>query len=340
MNTIRFLLAIVLATSMGIVRAEDSDQLSGEGIAEPVPPVEKSYNVGGKLNLVGGFSFTIDNNTGQTTFTFEELDNDSLTTTSGNIIVALVATTTPIVAGQGFTYWIVARRNLNPLLPNYYYGNVTTVATTESVPNGVYYLTLVVFEQEFGCTSTGVIAGYCSDDFIASSIGQVQVNGGIWSSYSATTLAVEYYNASFGHYFITADSDEIAGLDAGAYNFAFQRTGQTFKVWTSGSALDVCRFFTTPGTFGTKSSHFYTAIASECNGLKANPNWIYEKIAAKVALPVNGVCPAGTVPLYRLYNNGMTGAPNHRYTTSLTIRSQMIGAGWVPEDVNTACVPI
>ena len=27
-----------------------------------------------------------------------------------------------------------------------------------------------------------------------------------------------------------------------------------------------CRFFTTPGTFGPKSSHFYTANPVECEG--------------------------------------------------------------------------
>jgi hypothetical protein len=37
------------------------------------------------------------------------------------------------------------------------------------------------------------------------------------------------------------------------------------------------------------------------------------------------------VPIYRLYNNGPGGAPNHRYTTSDAIRAQMIAQGWIPE---------
>jgi hypothetical protein len=57
----------------------------------------------------------------------------------------------------------------------------------------------------------------------------------------------------------------------------------------------------------------------------------------------NGLCPAGTIPLYRLYNNGMGGAPNHRYTTSVAVFDQMAAAGWFFEgDGNTkvfACVP-
>jgi len=32
-----------------------------------------------------------------------------------------------------------------------------------------------------------------------------------------------------------------------------------------------------------------------------------------------------------LYNNGMGGAPNHRFTTDANVRTQMINAGWIPE---------
>jgi len=44
-----------------------------------------------------------------------------------------------------------------------------------------------------------------------------------------------------------------------------------------------------------------------------------------------GNCRGGTVPLYRLYNDGKTGAPNHRYTTSLAVRAEMVAQGWIPE---------
>jgi hypothetical protein len=337
-NAIRFASALLLCalSSLSIAQPVDREALHGQ----PTAVVGKNYNYGGKLDLLGTITYNVDNNTGQTTLFVEEISNNSASTTSGSIMLALIVTLDPIVEGQGFSYWIVARRYLNPLLPNYHYTNVNSTVPTESVPNGIYYIHVAVFEYENNCGST---SGYCSDD-IVSDTKLVQNNGGIWSAYgappAATTLAVEYFNAAFGHYFVTADPAEIAGLDAGAYNYAFIRTGQTWKVWTSGTAFDVCRFFTTPGTFGTKSSHFYTAIASECNGLKFNPAWIYEKIAGKVLLPLNGVCPAGTIALYRLYNNGMTGAPNHRYTISLVIRSQMIAAGFTPEDANTACVPL
>ena len=44
----------------------------------------------------------------------------------------------------------------------------------------------------------------------------------------APVRVVEYFNANFGHYFMSADPDEIANLDAGAFGGAFERTGRQF----------------------------------------------------------------------------------------------------------------
>jgi hypothetical protein len=166
----------------------------------------------------------------------------------------------------------------------------------------------------------------------------MKVNGRVASA--APIPAVEYFHGGFGHYFMTAQADEIAGLDGGAFGGVFSRTGREFDVYDGpvGGAIPVCRFFTTPGNFGDKSSHFYTSDPVECAGVKLNPNWIYEKIAFYVRFN-DGACPAGHVPVYRLYNNGVTGAPNHRYTTDLVLYSQFINTmGWAAEGVKF-CVP-
>jgi hypothetical protein len=42
-----------------------------------------------------------------------------------------------------------------------------------------------------------------------------------------------------------------------------------------------------------------------------------------------GDCPDGTVPVYRLFNMGADA--NHRYTTDLAVRAQMIAKSYVPE---------
>jgi serine protease len=159
---------------------------------------------------------------------------------------------------------------------------------------------------------------------------------------TATPITViEYFHGGFGHYFMTADPAEIAGLDGGAYGGVFSRTGQTFKARDGPAigAIPVCRFFTV--AFAPKSSHFYTANPPECGGLKANPNWQYEKIAFYNAVPnLAGVCPQDTVPVYRVYNNGQTGAPNHRFTTSIAIHDDFVqNRGWVSEGVRF-CAPL
>ena len=143
----------------------------------------------------------------------------------------------------------------------------------------------------------------------------------------ARTDAVEYFHAGFGHYFITAKADEIAGLDAGAYGGVWSRTARTFPVYASAAAglAPVCRFFST--AFGPKSSHFYTADPVECAGVKQNPNWAYEEIAFYVPMPdAGGTCPAGSLPVYRMYNNGQTAAPNHRFTTDYATRLAFVPA--------------
>jgi hypothetical protein len=157
--------------------------------------------------------------------------------------------------------------------------------------------------------------------------------------------AVEYYYADWDHYFVTSLPSEIAVLDGGAFGGVWKRTGHSFPVWSQavGQALPTCRFFST--TFAPKSSHFYTPISSECEKLKANPNWQYEAVAFYLQLPASdsGACPSGTTTLYRLYNNGMGGAPNHRYTTDAATFTQMQAKGWIFEgDARTgafACVP-
>jgi hypothetical protein len=70
--------------------------------------------------------------------------------------------------------------------------------------------------------------------------------------------------------------------------------------------------------------------------VKANPNWQFEAEVFNTPVPAfDGSCPAGTVPVYRMYNNGMSGAPNHRFTTDLNVRAQMLALGWIPEGNGT-----
>ncbi len=142
---------------------------------------------------------------------------------------------------------------------------------------------------------------------------------------------VEYHHAEWDHYFMTGIADEIAKLDAGVFK-GWTRTGYSFKAYPLNTANSnaVCRFFST--SFGERSSHFYTPFVTECNVVQQNKDWQLEGEVFNIPVPANdGTCAAGTVPVYRLYNNGQGAAPNHRYTTQLSVRAQMLGAGWIPE---------
>jgi hypothetical protein len=161
-------------------------------------------------------------------------------------------------------------------------------------------------------------------------------------------LAVEYFHAGYGHYFVTSDIHEIVALDHVAPG-GWVRTGRTFSVWDDedSSLAPMCRFWSDQ-TWAPKSSHFYTPYGTECATVKNQPEWHFERNAFKVRLPEGllgaRTCPAGSQPLYRAYNNSMTGAPNHRYMTDALLLDQMVAQGWTMEgETQTrvfACVPV
>ena len=162
---------------------------------------------------------------------------------------------------------------------------------------------------------------------------------------SGTLVAVEYYHADFDHYFHSAEPVEVGKIDTGLFGNDWNRTFEFWRVWTQPGEgrLPVCRFFSRG--FDPKSSHFYTPYAAECEGLKAGTVWQYEGTVFYVALPdATGNCAAGTTPLYRAYNDGQGGAPNHRYMISRAIRDEMVAdKKWTAEgsgpDVVFACLP-
>ena len=147
---------------------------------------------------------------------------------------------------------------------------------------------------------------------------------------------IEFYHAGLGHYFMSSDPPEIAGLDTG-YFPGWTRTGESFKAYATGSSAGatmnpVCRYFKWP--VGGVTTHFYSANGYECWLVDDlfGAEWVIESDNVfQIDLPdmATGACPGGTVPVYRLWNGVLP--TNHRYTTSLAVRANMIALGWVPE---------
>jgi predicted dienelactone hydrolase len=153
-------------------------------------------------------------------------------------------------------------------------------------------------------------------------------------------IAIEYYNPNLDHYFMTADPNEVAILDAGQVIAGWQRTGYAFGVYAPDAPAGVaaCRFFGVPGV--GPNSHFFTILPYECDAVKRNPLWIFEGLVFRVDGPdAAGNCPADRVPVVRMYNNGKGGQANHRYLTSHSETAEMLREGRIVEGTVFCSLP-
>lgn len=182
-----------------------------------------------------------------------------------------------------------------------------------------------------------------TDLLLGSNVGNAHASfGKKW--FDPLGTVTEFYHPQFNHYFMTANVDESTALATGRLP-PWTPTGETFRVWkNAGSNVsNTCRFFSS--TFSPKSSHFYTHNPAECQALRNGNIWQLEASDAFSVMPTtDGSCPSNTTPLYRMYNNGMSGAPNHRYTNNLAIRAKMTASGWISEGTGVnnvfACIPV
>ena len=147
--------------------------------------------------------------------------------------------------------------------------------------------------------------------------------------------AIEFYDSTLDHYFITADPIEVVALDSGQVA-GWARTGYQFAAYSSDSTAaglsPVCRFYGLPAD--GLDSHFYSALPQECadTGTNFQGKWLLESDDVfRVILPdpISGACPPDSAPVYRIFNNRPDA--NHRYTTDVSVRQQMIAKGGVPE---------
>ncbi len=162
------------------------------------------------------------------------------------------------------------------------------------------------------------------------SLAILQVSGIGTIGPSGTVTLIEFYNAALDHYFITSLAPEIAALDSGAIA-GWVRTGQSFKAYGQATlgADAVCRFYLP----SPRNAHFFTASPIECGYLASlYPTFTLETSNAFYIPPpdmTTGVCAAGTIPVYRLYNNRPD--TDHRFITDPAIRTQMVAQGYIAE---------
>ncbi len=180
-----------------------------------------------------------------------------------------------------------------------------------------------------------------ADSIGATAVGakSITITGGV--PVPTPVTVVEFYNAALDHYFITYVADEIAKLDNGTFK-GWARTGLSFNAWasTQSGTSAVCRIYIPPGK---GDGHFFGRDTNECDGTMAkNPTFILESSTFLYLYPPTlGNCATGQVPVYRVFSNRADA--NHRYTTSRTVRDQMVAKGWLAEgdgaDTVVMCAP-
>jgi hypothetical protein len=312
-----------------------------------------SQAVGGNLHLVGPVSYTIGSavGTGDPTvrLSFTRIANQSATNPAGPVAIRFIATTnplTPLGVQSPFSYYSMSAFPFNlPLGAGAVQDGFEFTYYFTPPPDGTYYVSVLLLEYEPAtCANPD---RYCVDDY-QTAPERVQFIGGVAHDAgpaigNATGNAVEYYWAARDHYFWTASPAEIGALDT--LNGGWQRTGYTWGVYDApvAGSVPVCRFYIPP-IYG--DSHVYTFGATLCaQAAAAFPVFDYETPNATNVLPsdpVTGACPAGSTPLYKLYN----GRPdtNHRYTILPAIRNQMLAKGYVLEGNGNpavaACAPL
>jgi serine protease len=155
-------------------------------------------------------------------------------------------------------------------------------------------------------------------------------------------LVYEFYNVDLNHYFLTGSKEDAAIINRGGAGSGWYGSGNFFYMWSGPQegALPVCRFYTQGA-----NSHFYTANLEDCAYLKslnpanvlADDQWTYEGVAFYAKLPINGICPSDSAPIYRVYNNRWReDDSNHRFVSSSREYAAMISKGWIGEGV-TLC---
>ena len=202
------------------------------------------------------------------------------------------------------------------------------------VSNGSY-----LYGRAPSIATSGAGAIYAGFDFFTA-VTRVLPDGGRTAGVTRA-LAIGYYNAALGHYFMTANPEEQRLLDTGAFP-GWQRYGPIWTVAASGSGQSVlspvCRYYGRPEA--GLDSHFYSASPFECSEVERlfAASWqkesddVYEVYLPN---PATGACAPRSRPIYR-YFNGRVDA-NHLFTpTPLPFVPQ----GWVIEGYGPLPLPV
>ena len=221
-------------------------------------------------------------------------------------------------------------------------GSSGAALATFNAAGGYYEVRGGLYGGEASCTSRDGLDVYSQIGVMLPKVREYLTPG---NNPAGTVAAVEFYNRSLDHYFVSTDPSEIADLDSGRHA-GWERTGIRFNAYATPvpGTSPVCRFYRAPA-YG--DSHFYSASPAECAATQAaHPvDWIYESASVfHIFLPSpDGTCAADTQRVWRFFNQRTT---NHRYTNEVELHDEMRddSSTWVPEgygpDSVIMCAPL
>jgi serine protease len=189
--------------------------------------------------------------------------------------------------------------------------------------------------RDFPAGSTCAVGGFCGTGMLDAGLAVQATIPASANPPIGAAAVVEFYDPALDHYFVTSDAFEIASLDASFPRW--RRTGHVFYAWVDAAyappgafAQPVCRFYAGPEQ--QIDSHWFSADPVECGTvLSQSPGWQLQSSAAFwVEMPgFDGQCRAGTLPVYRFFNNRRDA--NQRHTIDLSVKRAMINRAWVPD---------
>lgn len=193
--------------------------------------------------------------------------------------------------------------------------------------------------RDFPTGSPCAIGGFCGTGMLDAGFAVQATIPASANPPAGTAAVVEFYDATLDHYFVTSDSFEMASLDADYLRW--RRTGHVFYAWIDPAQAPpgvfpqpVCRFYAGPAQ--QIDSYWFSADPVECSNVPSlSPGWALQTSAAFwVEMPdFAGQCRAGTLPVYRFFNNRRDA--NQRHTVDLSVKRAMINRAWVPDGKGT-----
>ncbi len=100
---------------------------------------------------------------GQTTITFDRINNDTSNTTSGSLKLRLIATSAPVSGPATFTgYKLFESATFGPVRPSSYLTGSVSGAYLGDPPNGTYAMVVALFEYSSSGCSSPVADNYCT----------------------------------------------------------------------------------------------------------------------------------------------------------------------------------